>query len=120
MEYSLDSSVSESDPIVTENTMSKVIAEWTSIPIGKLVMEETERLMLLEDDLTNRVKGQNRAVRSVSRAVRRARAGMRDTGRPVASFMFCGPTGKYRIGNNLNTIFGLSYTKLSSRTNFVI
>jgi len=48
---------------------------------------------MLEDDLTNRVKGQVRAVRSVSRAVRRARAGMRDTGRPVASFMFCGPTG---------------------------
>ena len=97
MEYSFDGSMSESDPIVTENTMTKVIAEWTSIPIGKLETDETERLILLEDDLTNRVKGQARAVRSVSRAVRRARAGMRDTGRPVASFMFCGPTGKYCI-----------------------
>ena len=57
--------------------------------------------MVLEDDLTKRVKGQTRAVRSVSRAVRRARAGMRDTGRPVASFMFCGPTGKWRMSNKL-------------------
>jgi len=93
MEYTFDGSVTQEDPIVTENTMANVIAQWTSIPIGKLESDETERLMVLEDDLTDRVKGQARAVRSVSRAVRRARAGMRDTGRPVASFMFCGPTG---------------------------
>lgn len=101
MEYTFDGSVTQEDPIVTENTMANVIAQWTSIPIGKLESDETERLMVLEDDLTDRVKGQARAVRSVSRAVRRARAGMRDTGRPVASFMFCGPTGKFRVENIL-------------------
>merc|ERR1740139_1041202 len=93
MEYTFDGSMTEEDPIVTENTMANVIAEWTSIPIGKLESDETERLMVLEDDLTGRVKGQARAVRSVSRAICRARAGMRDIGRPVASFIFCGPTG---------------------------
>jgi len=93
MESSFDGDTTEADPIVTENTIANVIAEWTSIPIGKIETDETERLILLEEELTNRVKGQARAVRSVSRAVRRSRAGMRDTGRPVASFMFCGPTG---------------------------
>jgi ATP-dependent Clp protease ATP-binding subunit ClpC len=81
------------EPEVTEQTMAEVISEWTNVPLGKLETEETDRLLILEDELTNRVKGQTRAVKSVSRAVRRARAGMRDTGRPVASFMFCGPTG---------------------------
>lgn len=93
MEYTFDGDTTAADPIVTENTIANVIAEWTSIPIGKLETDETERLIVLEDDLTNRVKGQARAVRAVARAVRRSRAGMRDTGRPVASFMFCGPTG---------------------------
>merc|ERR1711935_1022045 len=80
-------------PIVDEQTVTEIISEWASISLGKLESGETGRLMVLEDDLTDRVKGQARAVRSVSRAVRRARAGMRDTGRPIASFMFCGPTG---------------------------
>ena len=81
------------EPQVTEQTMSEVISEWTSVPLGKIETEETDRLLILEDELTNRVKGQAKAVKAVARAVRRARAGMRDTGRPVASFMFCGPTG---------------------------
>ncbi len=80
-------------PVVTEQTVANVIAEWTNVPIGKLETDETQRLMILESELENRVKGQSRAVRSVSRAVRRARSGMRDATRPIASFMFCGPTG---------------------------
>lgn len=83
------------EPQVTEQTIANVISEWSSIPIGKLESDETERLMILEDELESRVKGQQRAVRAVARAVRRARSGMRDTSRPVASFMFCGPTGKF-------------------------
>ena len=81
------------EPDVTGQTVANVIAEWTNVPVGKLESDETDRLMILEDELQKRVKGQTRAVRSVSRAVRRARSGMRDTTRPIASFMFCGPTG---------------------------
>lgn len=85
---------SSSPPEVNEHHMAHVVSQWSSIPIGKLETEETDRLMVLESELTNRVKGQARAVRSVARAVRRARSGLRDTSRPIASFLFCGPTGK--------------------------
>jgi len=81
------------DLIVDEHTVARVISEWSSIPIGKLESDEMDRLQLLEDEMEKRVKGQERAVRSVARAVRRARSGLRDTTRPIASFLFCGPTG---------------------------
>eukprot|EP00531_Pseudo-nitzschia_arenysensis_P001068 CAMPEP_0116156634 /NCGR_PEP_ID=MMETSP0329-20121206/22934_1 /TAXON_ID=697910 /ORGANISM="Pseudo-nitzschia arenysensis, Strain B593" /LENGTH=897 /DNA_ID=CAMNT_0003653725 /DNA_START=112 /DNA_END=2805 /DNA_ORIENTATION=+ len=80
-------------PIVDEQTVTEIISEWASIPLGKLESSEMNRLVQLEDDMTMRVKGQNRAIQSVSRAVRRARSGLRDPQRPIASFMFCGPTG---------------------------
>jgi ATPases with chaperone activity, ATP-binding subunit len=80
-------------PLVTEQTVANVISEWCNIPLGKLETDESNRLIILEDELEKRVKGQGRAVRAVSRAVRRARSGMRDASRPIASFMFCGPTG---------------------------
>ena len=99
MEYSFDTGVTnnadEDLPMVTEHTIADVISEWSNIPIGKLETEETDRLLVLESEMEKRVKGQDRAVRSVARAVRRARSGLRDTSRPVASFMFCGPTGEY-------------------------
>ena len=79
-------------PQVTEHTVADVVSQWSNVPIGKIESEETDRLMVLESELTERVKGQARAVRSVSRAVRRARSGLRDQSRPIASFMFCGPT----------------------------
>lgn len=78
---------------VDEHTIAKVISEWASIPLGKLEASEMDRLVQLEDELTQRVKGQSRAVQSVARAIRRARSGLRDPKRPIASFMFCGPTG---------------------------
>jgi len=78
------------EPQVTAQTVANVISEWSNIPMGKLESDESDRLMILEDELERRVKGQTRAVRAVSRAVRRARSGLRDTSRPVASFMFCG------------------------------
>lgn len=81
------------EPEVTEQTIANVISEWSNIPMGKLESVESERLMILEEELEDRVKGQSRAVKAVSRAVRRARSGLRDTTRPIASFMFCGPTG---------------------------
>ena len=80
-------------PVVTEHTIAEVISEWTGIPIGKLETTEMDRLVALEDQMEKRVKGQARAVRSVARAIRRARSGLRDPRRPVASFLFCGPTG---------------------------
>jgi ATP-dependent Clp protease ATP-binding subunit ClpC len=80
-------------PQVTEHDVASVLSEWASIPLGKLESGEMDRLRRLEDDLTARVKGQGRAVRAVARAVRRSRSGLRDQRRPIASFLFCGPTG---------------------------
>ena len=80
-------------PTVTEYDVASVLSQWSSIPLGKLESGEMDRLRQLEDDLTARVKGQGRAVRAVARAIRRARSGLRDTRRPIASFLFCGPTG---------------------------
>ena len=80
-------------PVVDEHAIAMVISEWAGIPLGKLERAEQDRLVQLEEDLTRRVKGQDRAIQSVSRAVRRARSGLRDPGRPIASFLFCGPTG---------------------------
>jgi len=84
---------SDEPAIVTEHTMAEVISEWSGVPIGKLESGEMDRLRALEADMTLRVKGQGRAVRGVARAIRRARSGLRDPKRPVASFLFCGPTG---------------------------
>ena len=88
-----DESDGNNVPIVDEQTVTEIISEWASIPLGKLESGEMNRLVQLEDDMTQRVKGQSRAIQSVSRAVRRARSGLRDPQRPIASFMFCGPTG---------------------------
>jgi ATP-dependent Clp protease ATP-binding subunit ClpC len=80
-------------PEVTEHTVAMVISEWSGIPMGKLETQEMDRLQALEGEMGRRVKGQGRAIRGVARAVRRARSGLRDPRRPVASFLFCGPTG---------------------------
>jgi ATP-dependent Clp protease ATP-binding subunit ClpC len=89
-----DFDADEEQPIlVTEHTVASVISEMTGIPLGKLESNEMDRLIALEREMTSRVKGQGRAVRGVARAVRRARSGLRDPHRPVASFLFCGPTG---------------------------
>ena len=83
----------ENFPVVTEHTIAQVVSEWAAIPLGKLESDEMDRLVDLESDIGTRVKGQKRAIQSVCRAVRRARSGLRDPNRPIASFMFCGPTG---------------------------
>lgn len=80
-------------PTVTDQSITDIISQWTNIPVGKLEMDEMDRLQLLEENLGRRVKGQERAVRTVSKAIRRARTGIRNPRRPVASFLFCGPTG---------------------------
>ncbi len=78
---------------VTENEITEIISKWTGIPVTKLVEEEKEKLLNLENILHKRVIGQNEAVMAVSDAVLRARAGLKDMKRPVGSFIFLGPTG---------------------------
>jgi ATP-dependent Clp protease ATP-binding subunit ClpC len=84
-------------PTVTDRSVTDIISQWTNIPVGKLEMDEMDRLQLLEEQLGRRVKGQSRAVRTVARAIRRARTGIRNPRRPVASFLFCGPTGTGKL-----------------------
>jgi len=79
--------------IVTEDDIADIVSSWTGIPVNKLQEEESERLLHLEDTLHQRVIGQDDAVKAVSRAVRRARAGLKDPKRPIGSFIFLGPTG---------------------------
>ena len=78
---------------VDETQIAEVVSKWTNIPARKLTEKESERLLKLEETLHNRVVGQDEAVKSVSRAVRRARVGLKDPNRPIGSFIFLGPTG---------------------------
>ena len=78
---------------VTDEDIAAVIAAWTGIPLGRLLQGETEKLLRLESELGKRLIGQKDAVRAVSDAVRRSRAGINDPGRPTGSFLFLGPTG---------------------------
>ncbi len=78
---------------VNEEDIAKVIAAWTGIPVGKLLQGETEKLLHLEAELGKRIIGQREAVKTVSDAVRRSRAGISDPNRPTGSFLFLGPTG---------------------------
>jgi ATP-dependent Clp protease ATP-binding subunit ClpC len=80
-------------PEVTEEDIAQVVALWTGIPVTRIAQEESERLLQMEDALHKRVIGQQEAIDTVSRAVRRARAGLKDPKRPIGSFIFLGPTG---------------------------
>lgn len=79
--------------MVTETDVSDVISNWTGIPVTKITGSESERLMKMESTLHERIIGQKHAVVSVSKAIRRARVGLRNPNRPIASFIFAGPTG---------------------------
>ncbi|TLS35546.1 ATP-dependent protease ATP-binding subunit ClpC [Pseudalkalibacillus caeni] len=78
---------------VTPEDIAIVVSNWTGVPVSKLEEEETERLLKMEEILHNRVIGQEEAVKAISKAVRRARAGLKDPKRPIGSFIFLGPTG---------------------------
>ena len=78
---------------VTDSHIAGVVSRWTGIPVDKMLEGEREKLLTMESELAKRVVGQADAVRSVSKAVRRARAGLQDPNRPIGSFMFLGPTG---------------------------
>ena len=79
--------------LVTDEDVAYIVSSWTGVPVKKLAEEESARLLNLEEILHQRVIGQDEAVESVSRAIRRARAGLKDPRRPVGSFIFLGPTG---------------------------
>jgi hypothetical protein len=79
--------------VVTPDDIAAVISRWTNVPISKLVSSEREKLLLLEDNLKKRVKGQDEAIKLVSDAILKSRSGIKDPNRPIGSFMFLGPTG---------------------------
>ena len=78
---------------VTSNDIAKIIAKWTNIPVTKLISSEKEKLLKLEDNMRNRVMGQDEALKLVSDAIIKSRSGIKDPNKPIASFMFLGPTG---------------------------
>src|SRR5690606_9360297 len=79
--------------VVTEDDIAHIVSQWTGIPATKLTMDESQRLLNLEKLLHEKVVGQDEAVAAVARAIRRARAGLKDPKRPIGSFIFLGPTG---------------------------
>ena len=84
---------SEFSPVVTEEDIAQIVASWTGVPVNKLTESESEKLLHMEDTLHQRLIGQEEAVKAVSRAIRRARVGLKNPNRPIASFIFSGPTG---------------------------
>ena len=82
-----------SHDVVTEEDIAQIVASWTGVPVKKMTEDESERLLHMEELLHRRVVGQDEAISAVSRALRRARAGLQDPKRPIGSFIFLGPTG---------------------------
>jgi len=99
---------SEDDsPVVTEEDIAQIVAAWTGVPVNKLTESESEKLLHMEDTLHQRMVGQEEAVRAISRAIRRARVGLKNPNRPIASFIFSGPTGvgKTELAKSLAAYF---------------
>ena len=84
---------SEDSPRVTADDIAEVVAMWTGVPVMQIAQEESDRLLKMEEVLHQRIIGQDEAIEAISKAVRRARAGLKDPRRPVGSFIFLGPTG---------------------------
>ena len=101
------SETSGKTPTVTEEDIAEIVAAWTSIPVNKLTKSESEKLLQMEETLHGRIIGQDEAVVAVSRAIRRARVGLKSPNRPIASFIFSGPTGvgKTELTKALATYF---------------
>ena len=95
------------NPVVDEENIADIVAAWTGVPVTKLTESESELLMHLEDTLHQRLIGQEEAVTAVSKAIRRARVGLKDPNRPIASFIFSGPTGvgKTELAKSLAAYF---------------
>ncbi|BAY17408.1 ATPase AAA-2 domain-containing protein [Nostoc sp. HK-01] len=95
------------EPVVTEEDIAHIVASWTGVPVNKLTESESEKLLHMEDTLHQRLIGQEDAVKAVSRAIRRARVGLKNPNRPIASFIFSGPTGvgKTELAKSLASYF---------------
>ncbi|KAG5575674.1 hypothetical protein H5410_055808 [Solanum commersonii] len=94
-------------PIVTEADIQHIVSSWTGIPVEKVSTDESDRLLKMEETLHTRVIGQDEAVKAISRAIRRARVGLKNPNRPIASFIFSGPTGvgKSELAKSLATYY---------------
>ncbi|MCG6135890.1 MAG: ATP-dependent Clp protease ATP-binding subunit [Nostoc sp. LLA-1] len=95
------------EPVVDEEDIAHIVASWTGVPVNKLTESESEKLLHMEDTLHQRLIGQEDAVKAVSRAIRRARVGLKNPNRPIASFVFSGPTGvgKTELAKSLASYF---------------
>jgi ATP-dependent Clp protease ATP-binding subunit ClpC len=82
-----------SSPVVTADDIAELVSMWTGVPVMQIAQEESQRLLLMEDELRKHIIGQEEAIEAISKAVRRARAGLKDPRRPIGSFIFLGPTG---------------------------
>src|SRR6478672_2852929 len=100
-------STDDTAPVVTEEDIAQIVASWTGVPVNKLTESESEKLLHMEDTLHQRLIGQEDAVKAVSRAIRRARVGLKNPNRPIASFIFSGPTGvgKTELAKSLASYF---------------
>jgi ATP-dependent Clp protease ATP-binding subunit ClpC len=93
LEQEWQADVDQEKPVVTEEDITEVLSMWTGIPISKLASDESARLLQMEEIIHQRIVGQDEAVITVAKAVRRARAGLKDPRRPIGNFLFLGPTG---------------------------
>ena len=103
---------------VTDEDVAAVVAAWTGIPVSKMLEGERQKLVHMEDRISERVVGQQKAIAAVADAVRRARSGLQDPDRPIGSFVFMGPTGvgKTELARSLaEFLFCLLYTSPSPR-----
>ncbi|CAI9280644.1 unnamed protein product [Lactuca saligna] len=102
-----ESEAGEAGPTVTEADIQHIVSTWTGIPVEKVSSDESDRLLKMEDTLHNRIIGQDEAVKAISRAIRRARVGLKNPNRPIASFIFSGPTGvgKSELAKSLATYY---------------
>jgi ATP-dependent Clp protease ATP-binding subunit ClpC len=82
-----------SSPVVSAEDIAEVVSMWTGVPLMQMAQEESQRLLTMEDELRKEIIGQEEAIQSISKAIRRSRAGLKDPRRPIGSFMFLGPTG---------------------------
>ena len=98
---------SDSSPMVNEEDIAQIVASWTGVPVQKLTESESVKLLNMEETLHKRLIGQDEAVKAVSKAIRRARVGLKNPNRPIASFIFSGPTGvgKTELTKALATYF---------------
>ncbi|KAF8408479.1 hypothetical protein HHK36_007656 [Tetracentron sinense] len=88
-----ESEAGDEGPVVTEVDIQHIVSSWTGIPVEKVSSDESDRLLKMEETLHKRIIGQDEAVKAISRAIRRARVGLKNPNRPIASFIFSGPTG---------------------------